>query len=154
MELTIKPWVQTTGSSNNPSFSVHKGGVDQTGIPTSAWTKITWPVEESDTHNYFSGDTFSPLIAGKYLFTANHDYALGSTNSIAILGLYKNGINIAQGVRGITPNNQIVGSSLSHTATAGTTDSFELWSAHTRGVDGEIRGDSIYTYWQGIRLNE
>ena len=75
------------------SFSVNKGGTDQT-VPTAggAITKLTWSTEAFDTNNNFAGSRFTPTVAGKYLITVQV-HASSSMEAYGALGvlIYKNG---------------------------------------------------------------
>lgn len=78
------------GFGQDVSFRVHKNGTSQS-VTASSWTKLTWSTEVFDTNNNFSGDKFTPTVAGKYLVTATIECFGVPTNGYCAPGIYKNG---------------------------------------------------------------
>jgi hypothetical protein len=77
-------------SGNMPLFSAYKTS-SQT-YSSGTWTKITYDTEEYDTNNNFASSTFTPTVAGYYLFTArNQLIADGTAMSEMNTAFYKNG---------------------------------------------------------------
>ncbi|HHT9135461.1 MAG TPA: hypothetical protein ACFYD2_11215, partial [Candidatus Avalokitesvara rifleensis] len=79
------------GGGTNPSFSVHKNGVDQTGVASGVNTLITWSTEDFDTNNNFATNKFTPTVAGKYLMSAATKMDTLISSRYAQWILYKNG---------------------------------------------------------------
>lgn len=137
-----------------PSFSVHKNGTNQTAIPASTYTKVTWSTEEFDTNNDFDSDRFTPTVAGKYQLSACCQWwgmASGRSTDIAI---YKNG-TLYKEVRGKAAGSTAanVGPLISFPVNAnGTTDYFEIYVYHTNTIDGSLGGNSSSTYFGGSKI--
>ena len=55
------------------SFSVNKGGTDQSIVGGAGSTAVTWGAEAFDTNNNFNTSTgrFTPTVAGKYILTVS-----------------------------------------------------------------------------------
>lgn len=134
-----------SSGGTNPSFSVHKNGVNQTGVATATWTKLTWPTEEFDTNNNFAADKFTPTVAGKYLLTAwvqVYGYGFLTGTQAAI---YKNGSMLYEpyaggGVSVIIDAN-------------GSTDYFEVYTYHATGNTESFHGAQSKTYFHGCKVD-
>ena len=73
-----------------PAFSAYK--TSNQSYSANTWTKITFDTEEYDTNSNFASSTFTPTVAGYYLFTARNQLvadgvAMAEINS----AFYKNG---------------------------------------------------------------
>ena len=144
----------TDGTQKQASFSVHKNGVDQTGLVTSTWTKLTWPTEEWDSNNNFATDKFTPTIAGRYCFTAAVTVGVPADQTILRIALYKNGGRVKEttATTGGTTSGQGVDGTWIADAN-GTTDLFEIYLWHNKGSNIDIQGDSMGTFFQGYKIN-
>ena len=60
--------VYTGANGGYRSFSVTKGGTNQTGVVSGTPTKVTWSTEEFDVGGVFASDKFTCDVAGKYHF--------------------------------------------------------------------------------------
>ena len=77
-------------SGNMPVFSAYK--TSSQSYSANTWTKITYDTEEYDTNSNFASSTFTPTVAGYYLFTArNQLIADGTAMSEMNTAFYKNG---------------------------------------------------------------
>jgi hypothetical protein len=77
-------------SGNMPAFSAYK--TSSQSYSANTWTKITYDTEEYDTNSNFASSTFTPTVAGYYLFTArNQLIADGTAMSEMNSAFYKNG---------------------------------------------------------------
>ncbi|KKN76983.1 hypothetical protein LCGC14_0364750 [marine sediment metagenome] len=153
--------VRISSSLQMPSFSVYQTD-KQTGILNQTNTKLTWDVEEWDTHGNFAGNTFTPSVAGKYLFTGHVWLESGNiaTTNFLVLLLYKNGSKYKEATYKMNGTSNFQGPMLSVTADAnGTTDYFELYIHQVTGVTkstvpaSEVSAVKYYTWWQGIGLS-
>lgn len=79
-------------AGNGPAFGVY-GSADQTGLASTAYTKVAFNTEEFDTNSNFDSTTnyrFTPTVAGYYQF--NFSVYLTASNLAAGQALiYKNG---------------------------------------------------------------
>ena len=139
----------------NTSFSVVKSG-NQTGIVTDTWTKLTWETEIFDLGGYFASSKYTPLKAGKYLFTVSAAIVLGLTDGEEFLcALYKNGVKHKEN-RTISARSASPGPFASLTVIVdanGTTDYFEVFVFHTHGSDKVIDGGADETYFMGVKVD-
>ena len=74
-------------SGNMPAFSAYQSSAQT--LTGSTYTKITFTTEVFDTNNNFASSTFTPTVAGYYQI--NCGISVGSTASVVLLYLYKNG---------------------------------------------------------------
>jgi hypothetical protein len=143
------------GIVNKPTFSAHKNNVDQTGVVTATFTKVTATTEEWDIGSCYdaANSKWIPNIAGycnlkgTLLFTANAD------QSATLLAIYKNGSLYKTGalIRGSGTGNH--GVSVDAIAYAnGTTDYFELYAYQASASNKTISGLVEYTYFQGAMI--
>jgi hypothetical protein len=142
----------TTANSLAPcSFSVHKNGTSQT-INSGSVTQITWPTELFDTNSNFSGNVFTPTIAGKYLLTLVV-YINSTVNALVFpMTIRKNGAFYAQ------MNHATVGTlgqamSFSVVVDAnGSTDYFDTTLQNSDSSNRDINGGSGITFFCGCRV--
>ena len=137
----------------SPSFSVHKGGTDQTGVVTATWTKVTWPTEEFDTNSDFASNEFIPTVAGKYLLSAHVQFTTMVDTSSVRIAIYKNDV-----VYKVATNagSGTVAQGVSITAVVdanGTDDDFEIWVNQATGGDKIIEGAATDTFFTGSRIS-
>ncbi len=153
-------WVSLTTRAQGgiaPAFSVHRNGVDQSGVTTNRWVKVNFTTESFDTNGDYdtTNEWFKPSIPGKYLLTATvtfyglEDY---ETDKIAI---YKNGGNIAEWAYDsdiVQPAPMVL--TVSKVVDAdGVTDYFEIYVYHESGTDEFIDGGAHQTYFSGARID-
>ncbi len=87
------------------SFSAHKNGVDQTGLPSNTFTKLTFGAEAWDVGGHFdvSASRWTPP-AGKVRLSGGFYVASGGDASGLVLAcLYKNGSLFKQFIFGASP---------------------------------------------------
>ena len=73
-----------------PAFSAYK--TSSQSYSGNTWTKITYETEEYDTNSNFASSTFTPTVAGYYLFTARNQFIADGTAMAEInSAFYKNG---------------------------------------------------------------
>lgn len=134
-----------------PSFRAYRA-TNQTGIVNSTWTKVQLATESWDYGACFDSATnyrWTPNVAGIYLmqFGVRCDFASGGT--VALSGLYKNGVNWAAGSDG-TPSAGTFGNSTGGSLVEmnGTTDYLELYG-FLNGTTGFFLGASSETFLSG-----
>jgi hypothetical protein len=86
--LTL-PTTTSTLAINGPAFSAYKNSGSQS-ITTSTFTKLTFDTELFDTNNNFASSTFTPTVAGYYQVNAGVSTSGTTSQTRAILMLYKN----------------------------------------------------------------
>ena len=129
------------------SFSVNKGGVDQTTILTATPTKVTWPTVGWDVGSTFASDKWTPGKLGRYHSTVH----LSSTTfggSQMLIYIYKNGASYKEDI--VYSNASI--QTLTHDVDLDVdtiTDYFEVYVTHNLGSNGTLSGLATRTWWQG-----
>lgn len=127
-------WSAPPGAAG-PGFSAHRTA-NQTGMSTSAPTKVALNVEEWDPQAYFDATTnfrFLPLAAGYYQFQWT---VTGSASALVNSWIYKNGAEERRGSQSYYATTATNPSS-SGSATVylnGTTDYVELWAVCSSGT--------------------
>ena len=136
-----------------PSLSVHKNNVNQTGVVTVTWTKVTWSTEEFDTNSDFASDRFTPTVAGKYILTGTLAWTATNDQGNYIVSVYKNGAlhRIVGEIRASGTSNQGTSGSVVVDAN-GSTDYFEIYVWQDSGSDKIIDGTSENTHFSGMRV--
>lgn len=143
-------------SGNMPAFSAYK--TSHQSYSNNTWTKITYDTEEYDTNSNFASSTFTPTVAGYYLFTARNQFiadgvAMAEINS----AFFKNGTIAKTGTYKYQPAALTAqfGSNISAVIYCnGTTDYVECYGrtdGSTLYVYGAA-GAAPYTYFQGILM--
>lgn len=140
----------------NPAISVHRNGIDQTGIATSTFTKIQFTTEEFDTNSNFDNATnyrFTPTVAGKYLVTlAATVKNLGSGKFMA-LSIEKNGSRFKDVLT--AANGAISDAGTSITALIdfnGSSDYIEGFVFHNHGSSRDVYGDTNLIFMTAARV--
>ena len=141
-------------ATKQSSFSVHKNGVDQTGLVTNVWTPITFGTEAWDSNNNFASSTFTPTVAKKYCLIAAITVSSPADQTIMIIGLYKNGVRVNEttATTGGTTSGQGVNGTWIVDAN-GTTDYFEISFWHNKGSNINVQGGTVVTYFMGYIIN-
>lgn len=136
--------------TNNPCFSAYLSG-DQT--PTSGVvTVVQFDTENYDIGGYYDSSTnyrFTPLIPGKYHFTANLHF-VSDVNFAADLNIAKNGTNVYREST-VTINSGQVGLSMNATIELnGSTDYVDIRGLILSG--GTIHFESDFSQFSAFRL--
>jgi hypothetical protein len=143
-------------SSPKVAFSATAGGVDQTGIASTIWTKVNFGTEIYDVGGYFATSRFTPLVAGRYRFSASVYASAGvSAGTRAFVALYKNGAlfcYLGSTIASAAADFQINGDA--DCEANGTTDYFEVFVNLTSASTGTIYGGGTerVTRFQGSLL--
>jgi len=152
------PWASGTfggSASGYRSFSVNKGGANQTGVVTGTLTKVTWPTEDWDTGGVFASDKFTCDVAGKYHFY----FALKLTGNVLydnMVALYKNGslvryanyfIAYDSGANTGVPTMQMEAS-----LDLSVSDYIEVYVHQESGGDQVVDGTATATWFNGHRI--
>jgi len=152
------PWAAGTfggSAAGYRSFSVTKGGTNQTGVVSGTQTKVTWPTEEWDTGGVFASDKFTCDLAGKYHFY----FALKLTGNVLYdnaVSLYKNGsvvryanyfIAYDSGANTGVPTMQMEAS-----LDLSVSDYIEVYVHQESGGDQVVDGTATATWFNGYRI--
>lgn len=148
----------TMGSGKNvvtdaPAFSAGQTASALQSIANATNTKVLFATEDFDTTNDYSSSTFTPSVAGYYLFTASLWMDGANSQNQMQCRLHKNGSNYR--ILGIIPDavnqNVTVGGSIIAYAN-GTTDYFEIYAYQNSGSAMNVvagnNGD--LTYFSGV----
>jgi hypothetical protein len=146
--------LEITGPTDgvSPSFSVNKGGSNQTGIVSAVYTQLTWSTEVFDTNNNFASDTFTPTVAGKYLVIGALAYTVGVASNSYTVSLYKNGALYQEAQTRFTGTSgqNIIGTWV--VDMNGVADFLQLWTFQGTGSNKIVDGTITQTYFSGSRL--
>ncbi len=113
-------------ASTWPSFSVHKGGTNQTTI--TGTEKVVWSTEDFDTNSDFASNRFTPTVAGKYLLTCYIQWTSYTADDQLVLSLFKNG-TVYRGTSTLASSTDSDGNTLTAIVDAnGSTDYFEMFA--------------------------
>jgi len=95
---TSNGWVSVatskTAPTSGPAFSVYQG-VQQTGIPSTTATNVTFDTKIFDTNTNFSTATsrFTPTVAGYYFVSFGASMPYAAANAFIQSTVAKNGVN-------------------------------------------------------------
>ncbi len=135
-----------------PSFSVHKGGSNQTGVVTATRTEVSFSTEEFDTNSDFASNVFTPTVAGKYLLTAGLEFTTSTDTGFVKISIDKNAAEYK------TVINQSASAAADGVGIAvvvdanGSTDAFKVVAEQTSGSNSIIDGTSTKTFFTGCRI--
>jgi len=141
-------------SGNMPAFSAYK--TSSQSYSANTWTKITFDTEEYDTNSNFASSTFTPTVAGYYLFTARNQLiadgtAMAEMNTV----FYKNGVVSKNGAYKYQPSALTAqfGSNISALIYCnGSTDYVEVYGRSDGSTLTFYGGALQHAYFQGILL--
>lgn len=144
-----------TGSGAKPLFQAHKNSVNQTGIVTATFTKVTYDTEAIDVGGYYdtTNSRWTPP-AGRYKIDVFIQYTAGIVSGFrGAAVLYKNGTGIGTS---IVHFSSTAGSSvfLSKIVEANGTDYFEGWCYADGTGNKSIDGNPNSTFFQGHWLGD
>jgi hypothetical protein len=142
-------------SGNMPAFSAYK--TSSQSYSANTWTKITFDTEEYDTNSNFASSTFTPTVAGYYLFTARNQLVADGTAMAEInSAFYKNGSIAKTGAYKYQPaaTTAQYGTNISAVIYCnGTTDYVECYGRSDGSTLTFYGGSSpAYAYFQGTLL--
>ena len=137
------------------SFSVTKGGANQTGVVSGTQTKVTWPTEEWDTGGVFASDKFTCDVAGKYHFY----FALKLTGNVLYdnaVSLYKNGSTVRYANYFIAydsgANTGVPTMQMEANLDLSVSDYIEVYVHQESGGDQVVDGSTTATWFSGYRI--
>ena len=147
MSTASRAWEAPSGSSG-PTFRVFANSSPQT-LTQSVLTKVTWSAETWDTDSDFASSTFTPQVAGYYLFTVG----IGRDASPAAIGsvqFFKNGsVNsiVAYDIVSAGAGNQ-TGSAIIYCN--GTTDYIEVYGQSNAATSRSVYQDGTSSWFSGV----
>lgn len=143
-----------TTSATPPSFSVNRNGTTQS-VTNSTDTKVQFNTAEFNVGSYFDIVTnfrFTPLIAGKYLFTFSSNFsAISGTNDTLITSIAKNGTIYKSTVNYVNSPGGSGGSVSAVVDMNGSTDFIEFF-VNCNGGTLTLDGTASKTHATGIKV--
>lgn len=137
-----------------PKFSAHKNGVNQTGIVSLVWTKITFTTEEYDIGSaYDAGNSkWIPGIIGKHCISANVYYPNMIDQSEMTIAIYKNGVIYKRITTKASATSADCSFIFCQILVDVVTDYFEIYIVQVTGGDIIIWGVQEYSWFMGHML--
>lgn len=142
------------GSSTLTSFSANKNSVDQTGVASATWTKVTYGTASwNDSTLYDTTNSKWTPPSGKVRLTAAVYISVGAVDQAqSLLAIYKNGsafryisITDSSGASGFVMNGSCIDS-------ANGTDYYEVYVNSGGAGSKTILGLALYTWFVGETL--
>lgn len=137
-------------SPTQPTFAANLNGVDQAGIVTATPTLLQFSNEVFDTNSDFDVTTytFTPTVAGIYLFSVSAEVKSLADQKTVTVFLYKNGVAVAQAkaMTSVAASGQA--QVQFRTAANGTTDAFTAYVQHDGGANKDVDGSNLKTFFQ------
>ena len=132
-----------------PSFSVNKGGTNQTGLANNSTTKLTWSNVRFDTTNSFASNKYTPSIPGKYFITLS----IRCTNAVNTCApvIFKNGAGIGENATAASSTPDMGATTNVIVDMNGTTDYLEAY-VYAGGTSNGIYGNALDTRFEGFLI--
>ena len=136
-------------SGNMPAFSAYQNS--NQSISSGTWSKITFTVEEYDTHGCYASSRFTPTVAGYYQLNAQVQW-LNAVVGRSVIDIHKNGTYYKRGTDINASNYGGVVSTLVYAN--GTTDYFEVYVYQQSGssLSTDNAYDQTVTWFNGCML--
>jgi len=139
-------------ATSQPCFSAHKNGVDQVGLLSANFTKVTAGTEDFDIGSYYDAATsrWTPPAGLVQIKGAAVIQNTLTTGGAQILAIYRNGVKIAE-TRNYAAST-VEGLSIDVLYRANGAEFFELFVYGTASVDFDVNGSGELTRFQGFVL--
>jgi hypothetical protein len=138
-----------TVTAARPYFSVHKNGVDQTGLLPATETKITFATEIEDVGGYFATSRWTPP-AGIVELKASVAFTAGLVDQeVYFVGIYKNGSVFKYGQQSRESGAASLAVSINVYDRANGGDFYEVYAAGTGAGNKTVAGTAVNTWFQG-----
>ena len=137
-----------------PKFSAHKNGTDQVDVPTGVWTKVTFTTEEYDIGSKYDAvnSKWIPGVVGQAHIDGMVKFRVLVDQSLIGISIFKNGIEYKSKLIGASgTDDQGADLSMDITVTA-VEDYFEIYGRQDTGVNKDIRGLAVATFFMGHML--
>lgn len=140
-------------ADNQPCFSAHKNGTDQTGIGSGTYTKITFGTELFDIGSLFSNSRWTPPAGSVHVKGIAVLYQGLTSGTVAVLSIHKNGseYKTASSIVG-TPASGYAGLTVDIVDRANGTDYYELFASGTTASTFSVNGAATQTFFMGWAL--
>jgi len=148
--------IPASAGSSFSGFSATKGGVNQTGVAASTYTKVTFTTEVFDVTGQYDAPNskYIPTAAGKYQIIAGLLWvSIGNDTSPMKLAVYKNGAlekETTTKASGTGANGTFVSCMV---VANGTTDFFEIFAFQASAGAADVDGTVTDTYFQGNAIH-
>jgi hypothetical protein len=138
---------------NQPTFSAHKNGTNQTGIANATFTKITFGTERFDVNgNYDAANSKWTPPAGRVLILGATYWSVATGAGNFILSVYKNGVRYEDQIATNFTAGATLANNLAVIDDANGTDFYELYGFGSTGTTLTIDGTASATYFMGYML--
>lgn len=139
--------------ARRPYFRANKGGTNQTGIPVTTFTKVTFNTEVADVGGYFDAATNSRWTppAGGVLLAFSLHFGAGNADGLRLGSIFKNGVELARfgGGTKFTASDGTVSGSVVDVASG--TDYYEVFAYSDVG-SGIVIGTVAETFFSGSAI--
>lgn len=150
LKVTVNAKGLVTAASDGlrPSFSAHKNGTDQSGIPADTFTKVTFPTTVFQEGSYYdaTNSIWTPP-GGPVLISCNIDFNTGVTlGGAMIVSIFKNGARFKDLIEGRAGATGTTGTGGTIIDEATGTDTYEIYTYVETGATATISGASYTTH--------
>lgn len=136
---------------NQVAFSAYNPNATGTAIPQTVFTKVDFTTEDFDTHGWYSGSRFTPLLPGKYLLSTFVGLLSVGDQGTVHVAIYKNGTQ-HRWMRVRQSGTGECGGGLSVVVDAnGTTDYFEVY-VYQSTAPTNISGSNVNCWFNGTKV--
>ena len=140
-----------TGAGKNiPLFRAHQSSA--LNIDSNTATKISFNAETFDPQSTFADGKFTPAVSGKYFLSASIRMVGAVYNQLGGI-IYKNGSGIAYQWHNTDSSSGAPSATVSTIVDANTTDYFECYFYHLRGVTSGVTTGSENTWFNGFLVS-
>lgn len=137
-----------TNIGAKPSFSVTKGGTDQTGIVSGVFTQLTWPTVVYNVNGNFTSNAWTPPVGKVSLFAAYNATGTITAGSQAAIAIYKNGSSIRQSLNGAATNDAAANVYIEDSASGTDVYTVQVFITTSAGT-ATVQGAANVTYFGG-----
>lgn len=142
-------------ATNQPCFSAHKNGTDQTGIANGTFTKVTFGTEVFDIGSFYDAGNSRWTPPAGMVNVIGCVFAFNNllNDNLLVISIYKNGVRYKDSQKVI--GNHVAtldGISISIIDRANGTDYYELFVFGSTGTTFDIEGDASVSYFMGSAL--
>ena len=137
-----------------PKFAVNKNGVDQTGVVSGVWTKVTFTTEEYDTNDTYDAPNskWIPGIIGKAEIIATLTWAIVVDQTANYISIFKNGAEYKSMFKQNSGTGLQSACLVFDVLIDVVTDYFEIYAYQDSGSNRTINGATGHTLFMGHML--
>jgi hypothetical protein len=141
-----------TGVIAIPSFLANKNGTGQTGLPSAAYTKVTFTNEVYDTNSNYdtTNSRFTPTVAGKYLVHGVIQWVITADQADFYIAFFKNGGAAGEHMIRASGAGTLNCLGMGIISMNGSTDYVECYGGHNAGGNRDLAGTPSAAYFGAI----